>query len=61
MKVLNKFRFPVGTRRKTGERCPENGLWRVVGNRQTTAQLRRGQSIPEFFGIEVTWMLVEYR
>jgi len=32
----------VGTTGKTGERCPEGGVWSVVGTPTTTAPIAKG-------------------
>ena len=35
------MRFPINTTRKTGEICPESGVWKVVGYPSTTAPIAK--------------------
>lgn len=48
----------VGTTAKTGERCPESGVWKVVGNPSTTAPIAKGNVMPPYSGQAVTWKLI---
>ena len=50
----------IGTTARTGERCPESGVWRVVGQPSTTAPIARGNVMPPYRGQAVTWVLVQY-
>jgi hypothetical protein len=49
----------VGTRARTGERCPESGIWKVVGNPTTTAPIAKGNIMPPYGGQSVTWELIQ--
>lgn len=60
MKVLNKFRFPVGTRRRSGELCPESGVWKSLGEKRFSAIMRKGQVFPSRMSGPLTWMLITY-
>lgn len=60
MKVLNKFRLPLGTRRRTGEVCPETGVWKAMEPTSPPSPLKRGDILPPYTGKRVTWMLVHY-
>lgn len=51
---------PLGTRAKTGEKCPESGVWKVVGNPSTTAPIAEGNTMPPYQGKAVTWELSQY-
>jgi hypothetical protein len=51
---------PIGTTAKTGERCPESGVWKVVGNPTTTAPIAEGNTMPPYCGKAVTWQLIQY-
>ena len=53
-------RTPVGTTAKTGEKCPESGVWKVVGNPTTTAPIAKGNRLPPYDGRAVTWKLIQY-
>lgn len=50
----------IGTTRKTGEKCPESGVWEVVvgaGEAITTAPLAKGNTFPPYRGKAVVWRL----
>ncbi|RMU01249.1 hypothetical protein ALP36_200078 [Pseudomonas syringae pv. coriandricola] len=47
----------VGTTAKTGENCPESGVWEVVGTPSTTAPIAKGNRMPPYGGNAVTWRL----
>lgn len=51
---------PIGTTAKTGERCPESGVWKVQGNPSTTAPIAEGNRMPPYNGQAVTWQLIQY-
>jgi hypothetical protein len=53
-------RKPLGTKCKTGEHCPESGVWKVVGTPSTTAPIAEGNVIPPYDKKAVTWELIEY-
>ncbi len=53
-------RKPLGTKAKTGENCPESGVWKVVGTPSTTAPIAVGNKIPPYDGKAVTWELISY-
>jgi hypothetical protein len=50
---------PLGTTARTGERCPESGLWKP-GNNSTTAPIAKHNVMPPYNGQAVTWTLVQY-
>ncbi len=51
---------PLGTKARTGESCPESGVWKVVGNPSTTAPISEGNRMPSYNGQAVTWELAQY-
>jgi len=51
---------PIGTKAKTGENCPESGVWKVVGTPSTTAPIAKGNKMPPYDGKAVTWELIQY-
>jgi hypothetical protein len=51
---------PIGTTARTGETCPESGIWKVVGNASTTAPISKGNTFPPYSGKAVTWQLIQY-
>ncbi|WP_172954704.1 hypothetical protein [Chryseobacterium camelliae] len=51
---------PLGTKAKTGEDCPESGVWKVVGSPSTTAPISRGNRMPPYNGQAVNWELIQY-
>lgn len=62
VKQLKNFKMkkPLGTKAKTGEKCPESGKWKVVGNPSTTAPIAQGNTMPPYNQQAVTWELIEY-
>lgn len=55
-----KTRMPLGTRKRTGERCPESGVWKVEGTPSTTAPIAEGNVFPPYNNMAVTWVLIQY-
>ena len=53
-------RYPIGTKVRTGQRCPESGVWRVEGFPTTTAPIAINNVMPPYAGSAVTWILVRY-
>lgn len=53
-------RVPIGTRARTGEICPESGVWKVEGTPSTTAPIAKGNRMPPYDGKAVTWVLSQY-
>jgi hypothetical protein len=51
---------PIGTTARTGERCPESGVWQVVGVPTTTAPIAKHNVMPPYEGRAVTWKLIQY-
>ena len=50
---------PIGTTARTGEKCPESGIWKVVGTPSTTAPIAKGNRMPPYNGKAVTWRLIQ--
>ena len=55
-----KSRAPLGTKKRTGERCPESGVWKVDGSPSTTAPIAEGNVFPPYGGKAVYWILIQY-
>jgi hypothetical protein len=53
-----KMPLALGTTARTGEECPESGVWEVVGYPTTTAPIAKGNIMPPYAGKAVTWKLV---
>jgi len=51
---------PIGTTARTGQNCPESGVWEVVGYPTTTAPIAKGNTMPPYSGNAVTWRLKSY-
>jgi hypothetical protein len=47
----------IGTTARTGEKCPESGVWEVVGTPSTTAPIAKGNVMPPYMQKAVTWRL----
>ena len=41
---------PIGTTARTGEICPESGVWQVVSTPSTTAPIAKGNRMPPYYG-----------
>ena len=54
------MRKPIGTTARTGEICPESGVWKVMGSPSTTAPIAKGNRMPPYSGNAVTWKLIAY-
>lgn len=52
-------RKPLGTTTCTGQRCPEDGLWKMVGGDKTT-RVAKGEILPSYENEAVVWKLVEH-
>jgi len=55
-----KNKAPIGTRAKTGEKCPESGVWKSEDYPSTTAPIAKGNTMPPHNGKAVTWVLIQY-
>ena len=53
---------PIGATAKTGEKCPESGVWRsaVVDNQSTTAPIAKGNIMPPYRNKAIIWTLTQY-
>ncbi|WP_010181003.1 YjzC family protein [Aquimarina agarilytica] len=51
---------PLGTTRKTGEKCPESGVWKSLSTPSTTIPLSKGEKFPPYNNQGVTWKLTAY-
>lgn len=51
---------PIGSTGRTGQTCPESGIWAVVGTPTTTAPIAKGNTFPPYGGKAVTWKLTQY-
>lgn len=49
----------IGTRAKTGQICPESGVWKVEGDPSTTAPIAKGNRMPPYNGRAVVWVLIQ--
>lgn len=55
-----RARKPLGTTARTGERCPESGVWKSLDTPSTTAPIAEGNVMPPHNGSAVTWKLTAY-
>ena len=51
---------PIGTTARTGETCPESGVWTVMETPTTTAPIAKNNRMPPYSGKSVTWQLISY-
>jgi hypothetical protein len=50
----------IGTTARTGEICPESGVWQAISTPSTTAPIAKGNRMPPYNGAAVTWKLIRY-
>lgn len=60
MTTVTARKVPLGTIAKTGEVCPESGVWEVVGYPTTTAPIAKGNRMPPYNNQAVSWKLKMY-
>lgn len=60
LKILIMSKMPIGTTARTGENCPESGVWEVIGTPSTTAPIAKGNRMPPYADKAVTWKLIRY-
>jgi hypothetical protein len=53
-------KWPLGTMRKTGESCPESGVWESQDYPSTTAPISVGNILPPHRQKSVVWKLIQY-
>lgn len=53
-------KVPLGTRARTGSKCPESGVWKAVSTPSTTAPIAKGNVMPPYNGKAVDWQLIQY-
>jgi len=58
--MATAYRSPIGTRRHTGQICPESGVWKVEGYPSTTAPIAKHNVMPPYLGRAVAWVLIQY-
>ena len=51
---------PIGTIRRTGEICPQTGVWRSSAYPSTSEALTSGDTMPYVDGRKVFWELIAY-
>ena len=60
MTLYATSKSPIGTKSRTGEKCPESGVWKVDGYPTTTAPIAKGNVMPPYGGRAVIWTLIQY-
>lgn len=55
-----KTRVPLGSKARTGQKCPESGVWKVDGFPTTTAPIAKDNVMPPYGGKAVIWILIQY-
>lgn len=60
MRIELPNKHPIGTHAKTGEICPESGVWQTLSNPSTTAPIAKGDRLPPYRGEAVTWFLLAH-
>ena len=53
-------KVPIGTTKKTGEVCPESGIWKTTGTPSTTAPIAKGNKFPPYLKKSAVWKLITY-
>lgn len=59
--LQTKNRAPLGTKARTGEKCPESGVWKVDDSYEsTTAPIAQGNVMPPYRGKAVVRILIRH-
>lgn len=53
------MKHPIGTKARTGEKCPESGIWRPDTGGDT-APIAKGNVMPPSKGQAAVWTLIQY-
>ena len=53
-------KVPLGTTGKTGEKCPESGIWKSMDSPSTTAPISKNKTFPPHNNKAVKWKLIHY-
>ena len=51
---------PLGTTKKTGQKCPESGIWEAQSKPIDTIPLSKGETFPPHNGDSTYWKLISY-
>lgn len=51
---------PIGTKARTGEVCPESGVWKTISTLSTTVPIAQNNRMPPYNGVAVVWELIRY-
>jgi hypothetical protein len=51
---------PIGTTARTGERCPESGVWQAQKSPFGTAPIAQHNVMPPYANSAVVWKLKQY-
>lgn len=51
---------PIGTKARTGEECPESGVWQIENRPGHTAPIAKSNRMPPYGGVAVVWVLIMY-
>lgn len=51
---------PIGATARTGEKCPESGIWKSIDTPSTTAPIAKSNVMPPHNGKAVYWQLIQY-
>ena len=57
---MNNRKIPIGTRCRTGETCPESGVWKTISSPSTTMPIAKGNKFPPYNKQTVTYSLQSY-
>lgn len=57
---ITSFRKSIGTIARTGEVCPERGIWKTPNQPTTKLEFAEGLKMPAIQGKPVVWRLVSY-
>lgn len=53
-------RTPLGTIRRTGQKCPESGVWEAQSSPKGTIPLSEDETFPPHNGGATDWKLIAY-
>jgi hypothetical protein len=53
------MRVALGTRLRTGDVCPQTGIWRVLKVAASSTPVLQGKPMPPYGGRSVMWELIQ--
>ena len=56
----SSLKKPFGTKVRSGELCPESGIWRSVTTPSKSTSIAQGRTMPQYRARNIHWKLIRY-